>query len=149
MATPGLRFAFLRCMYKKNGPLYLAVEVYAKREGKRPLNRKADALNRSVVPIIVLLAVRGAGAGTESHSGSDYAIQVWQVEQGLPDNTVTAIEQSPDGYLWIGTFNGLARFDGIRFEVFDARTPGLESEQILRLCVDRAGGMWVSMESGQ
>ena len=105
-------------------------------------------MNRWVLPIMILLTVRGAGAGTESDRGPDYAIQVWQVEQGLPDNTVTAIEQTPDGYLWFGTFNGLVRFDGMRFEVFDARIPGLESEQILRLCVDQAGAMWVSTESG-
>ena len=105
-------------------------------------------MNRWVLPIIVLVTARDAGAGTESHSGSDYAIQVWQVEHGLPDSSVTSIAQTPDGYLWFGTFNGLVRFNGVRFQIFDTRTPGLESEQILRLCVDRADGMWVSAESG-
>jgi ligand-binding sensor domain-containing protein len=110
---------------------------------------RSDALNRWVLPIMLLLTARGAGAGMESHNASDYAIQVWQVEQGLPDNTVTAIQQTPDGYLWFGTFNGLVRFDGVRFEVFDTRTPGLESEAIISLGVDRAGGPWVSAESGR
>jgi ligand-binding sensor domain-containing protein len=50
--------------------------------------------------------------------------------------------------LWFGTFNGLVRFDGARFKVFDSRTPGLESERVLRLFVDRQGGMWISMEQG-
>ena len=52
-----------------------------------------------------------------------YSTDVWQTEEGLPGATVTSIAQTPDGYLWICTFDGLARFDGIRFAVFDAGTP--------------------------
>jgi ligand-binding sensor domain-containing protein len=76
-------------------------------------------------------------------------MDVWQVEQGLPDSTVTSIVQTPDGYLWFGTFNGLVRFDGVRFTIFDSRTPGLESERVLRLFLDGQGGLWISMEQGQ
>ena len=49
-----------------------------------------------------------------------YIIETWQTEQGLPQNTVTSIAQTRDGYLWIGTLNGLARFDGVQFKVFSA-----------------------------
>jgi hypothetical protein len=53
-----------------------------------------------------------------------YFTRTWQVEQGLPQNKVTAVVQTRDGYLWIGTYNGLARFDGVRFTVFyDNNTP--------------------------
>ena len=46
---------------------------------------------------------------------SNFALRIWSVDQGLPDSSVTAVTQTPDGYLWIGTKNGLARFDGVRF----------------------------------
>ena len=49
----------------------------------------------------------------------DFLIQTWDTASGLPHNTVRSIAQTPDGYLWIGTENGLARFDGVRFENFD------------------------------
>ena len=49
----------------------------------------------------------------------NYFTRTWQVEQGLPQNKVTAVLQTRDGYLWVGTYNGLARFDGVRFTVFD------------------------------
>jgi signal transduction histidine kinase/ligand-binding sensor domain-containing protein len=85
-----------------------------------------------------------------SSAGSErYAVDVWQVEEGLPDNRVTAIAQTPDGYMWFGTYNGVVRFDGVRFTVFDARTPGLQSGRIASLFSDSAGGLWIGMEYGE
>jgi len=53
---------------------------------------------------------------------------VWGTREGLPQNTVPAIAQTKDGYLWLGTELGLARFDGLRFTVFDmSNTPELKS----------------------
>ena len=51
-----------------------------------------------------------------------YLIDTWEIDDGLPENSATAMVQTPDGYLWIGTREGLARFDGVRFTVFDVRT---------------------------
>lgn len=57
--------------------------------------------------------------------------QVWGTQDGLPQNTVQAIAQAPDGYLWVGTELGLARFDGLRFTVFDrSNTPELKNNSI-------------------
>jgi signal transduction histidine kinase/ligand-binding sensor domain-containing protein len=81
--------------------------------------------------------------------GAGYVMDRWQVEDGLPGNTVTSITQTPDGYLWIATFQGLVRFDGLRFTVFDSTTPGIESERATRLFTDRQGTLWVTMEHGQ
>ncbi len=77
----------------------------------------------------------------------EFAIDNWQVEDGLPDNTVSSIAQTADGYLWVGTFTGLCRFDGIRFVVFDSRTPGLQSQRIVKIFND-GEGLWISMEGG-
>jgi len=76
--------------------------------------------------------------------GPSYAQSVWTIEDGLPQSTVTALAQARDGYLWIGTFGGLARFDGVRFETFDiANTPELASNRILSLLEDSRGTLWI------
>ena len=60
-----------------------------------------------------------------------YFPRLWQTEDGLPQNSVTAIIQSHEGYLWLGTYNGLARFDGIRFVPFNNSTqPRLNHSRI-------------------
>ena len=80
---------------------------------------------------------------------SDYVAETWQTEAGLPHNSVTAVLQTRDGYLWLGTSNGLARFDGVRFSIFRAVDyAGLRSNQILSLYEDRQGVLWVGTAEG-
>src|SRR5215831_16588191 len=55
----------------------------------------------------------------ETNSFPHYNVRVWQIDDGLPQNSVWAIAQSKDGYLWVGTQQGLARFDGLRFLLLD------------------------------
>lgn len=50
---------------------------------------------------------------------SSYQFDRWQTDEGLPQSTVTSIAQTRDGYLWLGTQNGLVRFDGVNFKVFN------------------------------
>ena len=73
----------------------------------------------------------------------------WQIADGLPQSTVQALARTPDGYLWMGTQEGLARFDGARFTVFE---PGNESaipnKNITALHVDKAGTLWIGTRSG-
>jgi len=88
----------------------------------------------------------GAWAGTRA---TRYLIDGWQTDQGLPQNSVISIAQTRDGYLWLATFNGLVRFDGARFAVFDSHnTPELESSRIVRLWEDASGALWIGTESG-
>ncbi len=83
------------------------------------------------------------GGGLSTDAG-DYSVENWQLEQGLPQISVTSIAQTPDGYLWLGTFNGLVRFDGVRFTVFDeGNTPNLGNSGIRQLEVDGQGGLWI------
>lgn len=79
-----------------------------------------------------------------------FVIDVWLTEDGLPDNTVTAIAQSPDGYLWVGTGSGLARFDGQKFEIVDsANLPGLGDNFITHLAAEGTGRIWIhTLNSG-
>lgn len=92
---------------------------------------------------------QGALARESGLLHDEYTADNWQVEDGLPDNSVNAIAQTPDGYLWFGTFNGLVRFDGLRFQRMDANAPGLESGRVVQLFLDRHGDLWIAMEYGQ
>jgi ligand-binding sensor domain-containing protein/signal transduction histidine kinase len=77
-----------------------------------------------------------------------YSVRSWAVEQGLPQNTVQAITQTSDGYLWIGTPAGLAQFDGVRFKVFNnENTPELKVPVITALCAQQ-DDLWIGTFNG-
>ncbi len=80
----------------------------------------------------------------------DYALRVWEVEDGLPNNNISSIAQTPDGYLWLSMWwGGLARFDGVRFTSFlKETTPGLESDRVQTVFVARDGALWVGLARG-
>ncbi len=79
----------------------------------------------------------------------EYSHRIWRIEDGLPQNKIQAIAQTPDGYLWVGTSEGLARFDGVRFTVFDrSNTPALQDDSILALTTARDGSLWIGTEGG-
>ncbi|MCE1189312.1 MAG: histidine kinase [Ignavibacteria bacterium] len=68
---------------------------------------------------------------------SQYIIKNWQVKDGLPQNSVVSIYQTADGYMWFGSYEGLFRFNGVRFTVFTtANLPQLKSNRIVALCED-------------
>ncbi len=76
-----------------------------------------------------------------------YVRDRWTTDNGLPQNSVTSIVQTRDGYLWIGTFGGLTRFDGVRFAPSsEAGAPELSTARILSLREDRAGTLWIGTE---
>lgn len=78
-----------------------------------------------------------------------YNYQAWQTDNGLPQNTVHAVLQTHDGYIWFATESGLVRFDGEQFAVFDKQnTPGLGSDLIYSLYEDRAGTLWIGASGG-
>src|SRR5579872_1424060 len=73
-----------------------------------------------------------------------YLRQNWQTADGLPQNTVRTIVQTAEGYLWFGTAEGLVRFDGSRFTVYDrTSTPALPSGNIQSLAVAADGALWI------
>jgi ligand-binding sensor domain-containing protein/signal transduction histidine kinase len=84
-----------------------------------------------------------------NHATFEYSSRIWQTDEGLPDNRVQAIAQTPDGFLWVGTGHGLARFDGVNFTDFDARnTAELRNSAITALCTDRRGVLWIGTDGG-
>src|SRR3954469_26015976 len=90
-----------------------------------------------------------AFAACASEFSDEYLTDVWTTDDLLPDSSITAIAQTPDGYLWVGTYNGLVRFDGIRFVTFDpATTPALAHARVRKLSVDDQGTLWINTFDG-
>jgi len=79
---------------------------------------------------------------------TQYVLSVWRMEEGLPHNSVRAITQTRDGYLWLGTYGGLVRFDGVRFQLFDNRTSRLRDNEVRALAEDAAGTLWIGTTAG-
>jgi signal transduction histidine kinase/ligand-binding sensor domain-containing protein len=83
-------------------------------------------------------------------AAQDYFVRSWQVEDGLPQNSVTAVVQTRDGYLWLGTYSGLARFDGVRFTIFDENNcPQMHDSRVTSLFEADDGTLWIGHESGE
>ncbi|MCP4220913.1 MAG: hypothetical protein GY765_40165, partial [bacterium] len=80
---------------------------------------------------------------------SQYQLDVWNVERGFPDDLVNSVVQTKDGYIWLGTRDGLVRFDGSRFTVFNIdNTPELEDNVIRYLYEDPQGTLWIGTPNG-
>jgi signal transduction histidine kinase/ligand-binding sensor domain-containing protein/CheY-like chemotaxis protein/HPt (histidine-containing phosphotransfer) domain-containing protein len=99
---------------------------------------------------VLLMVVSGHALALDpSLKTSQYVLDQWQIPEGLPQNGAGSIARTPDGYLWIGTQEGLARFDGVRFVVFDRSNEiAIQDNTISALHVDRAGRLWIGTQSG-
>jgi len=79
-------------------------------------------------------------------ASAQYRFDHWTTGDGLPQSSVLAITQTRDGYLWLATYNGLARFDGVRFTVFDKHNyPRISANGCTTLYEDAAGALWAGM----
>src|SRR5215831_15763470 len=79
----------------------------------------------------------------------EYRFDVLNTDNGLPQNSVYSILQTRDGYLWFTTLDGLVRYDGANFFVFNkANSPGINSNRFTRLFEDRDGALWICTEDG-
>ncbi len=111
--------------------------------------RPASRLPLAVLAVALLLSSPRGLALDPTRAITQYLYDVWKIKEGLPQNTVQAICQTRDGYLWLGTEEGLARFDGVRFTVFDKRnTPELRQNLILALYEDSSGYLWIGTNGG-
>lgn len=95
-----------------------------------------------------LLSAGQTGSVTnELAAGEGFVFRSWRSEDGLPQNTVSVTVQTRDGYLWLGTQAGLARFDGVRFKVYGL-ADGLPSAQVRALHEDEEGSLWIGTFGG-
>lgn len=100
-------------------------------------------LSPSVFPV-----PQGIGGNHDVSRVSPYSIKIWNTENGLPQNTVNKVTQTRDHYLWIATNDGLLRYDGIKFTLFNlSNTPQLRSNRIVDLHEDKFGALWISTEN--
>ncbi len=80
---------------------------------------------------------------------SGWSARVWRLDDGLPDNRVTGIVQTPDNYLWLATHSGLARFDGVRFENIALPIPSGRTRPLIRaMLLGRENRLWLALEGG-
>src|ERR1051326_639901 len=118
-----------------------------------------SALGLALVSAIVVFQPTEVRGTTSGGAAAPFSLRRWTTEDGLPKNTITSLLQTRDGYLWVGTRDGLARFDGMRFKVFteelrmelhgqpakDAWPPEFSC---LDLTEDAAGRLWVRLPDG-
>lgn len=77
---------------------------------------------------------------------SEYNCQNWSRQNGLPANWITAVAQSKDGYLWLGTVAGLVRFDGTEFKTIElTNSPSSRRAAVTSLAAAKGGGLWVGL----
>jgi ligand-binding sensor domain-containing protein/signal transduction histidine kinase len=101
-----------------------------------------------LLPLLLLCGGRALALDPQREL-AQFGRQSWQTETGLPQNTVHSVIQTRDGYLWAATEEGLARFDGLGFVVFDKEnTPQLRSNDVRSVMQDRAGALWLSTAEG-
>ena len=97
--------------------------------------------------MLALASSGSASALDPARAVTQYSARTWHPGAELPRTAIQAIAQTPDGYLWLGTTQGLVRFDGARATVFDERD-GLPHENVWSLRVDRGGRLWAGTNGG-
>ena len=97
---------------------------------------------------VLVLCLQSVSALDPGRRITQYIQTAWNSSDGLPQNSVHAIAQTSDGYIWFGTEEGLARFDGVQFTVYARHQwPGLASDYIQTLLAGPDGGLWIGTDS--
>src|SRR5882762_7484137 len=118
------------CVYY-NSRAHTAIQF---RLSRLPLQPMASVGAKTFV-FAVILAMTILWDSTAAHA--QYQVESWTTDNGLPQNTIHSILQTRDGYLWLTTQDGLVRYDGVRFTVFNKNnTKGINSNRFTQLIVD-------------
>jgi len=115
----------------------------------KPMRKHPNLMRpgKTLVFFILLAAAHSlAGASTPL---SQYLCRTWNTRDGLPQATVQAVLQAKNGYLWLGSQEGLVRFDGVKFSVFNKKnTPSFRHNDVRALCEGRDGRLWIGTANG-
>ncbi|GAB5560249.1 MAG: hypothetical protein SynsKO_18960 [Synoicihabitans sp.] len=101
-----------------------------------------------IISFALGMAVESEAHEFETEFSKNYVLRTWDTDAGAPFIAVTAVAQTPDGYLWLASYEGLARFDGIRFVHQAKAVAPFEDELVLSLVVDPRGDLWVGTSIG-
>ncbi len=113
------------------------------------MRHKPPLAARTLAAALVTLGVASSATALDPKRAiSQYVQSVWRIEEGLPHNSVRGVHQTRDGYLWLGTYAGLARFDGVRFKVYDTSNSALTNNEIRTIHEDAHGRLWVGTTAG-
>jgi signal transduction histidine kinase/ligand-binding sensor domain-containing protein len=99
---------------------------------------------RAILPLLLVVASCLPPATAQNNSLHHEVLTTWTTDQGLPQNFIRAITQTSDGFLWVGTMNGLARFDGLHFRTFLKDGPAELQQNIVGLAPDSTNGLWIA-----
>jgi diguanylate cyclase (GGDEF)-like protein len=142
----------LECGHRTQNSEPLGCSDRGVRSSKPSEARISSVSSRSttcVALVLLVFAATHAFALDPARALTQARLSVWTSDSGLPQNTVNAIVQTSDGYLWMGTEEGLVRFDGVRFVVSDRQTaPALRSSFISSLFEAPAGTLWIGTYGG-
>ncbi len=118
-------------------------------------NYSASCMKKIAISILVgflvvhICIVQSSFALDPYKTIAQYIHTNWQTEDGLPQNAVQCILQTRDGYLWLGTQEGLARFDGMKFTVFDkTNAQGINNNSFKSLIQTADGSIWAGTQGG-
>ncbi|HXI73198.1 MAG TPA: two-component regulator propeller domain-containing protein [Verrucomicrobiae bacterium] len=101
------------------------------------------------IPALLLLAglfLSPAVSAVAAEEQANWVYRAWQTDEGLPDNSVTGVAQTSDGYLWVATYGGLMRFNGATFS--GIQLPSLLKKSIRTMLLDRRGRFWLGIDTG-
>jgi ligand-binding sensor domain-containing protein/signal transduction histidine kinase len=116
------------------------------REGHRTMRKSSELPSWTWIfgLVAILLCITAEPGLAQRKSIKQYVHQIWTANDGLPQNSAASIKQTQDGYIWFATQEGLARFDGVEFTVFDrTNTKELPTPWMVRLNEDSEGGLWM------
>ena len=101
-------------------------------------------IKRRAIAILLITIAAGAAFALDPRTPiSQYGHRAWHTEDGLPQSTVQAIAQTRDGYIWIGTQDGLTRFDGVTFTKFGEKSTPIRDAFVFAFAVDRHDTLWI------
>jgi ligand-binding sensor domain-containing protein len=110
--------------------------------------KRHSRLKNFLVGLALVCSGYSARAIDPNRAISQYMQDRWGSEKGFTGGSVSAIAQTPDGYLWIGTEKGLIRFDGLSFRFFPQATPtSFQIGPIRELLVDGQGNLWILLQN--
>jgi signal transduction histidine kinase/ligand-binding sensor domain-containing protein len=108
------------------------------------------AYKKASLGFLAVLILASTSFSAQGSANSGWFTRIWKTDDGLPDNNVQAVAQGPDGYLWVATPAGLARFDGIHFTRFPIQNLTNAPDQRIRIILcGRNGVLWMASDNGR